>query len=112
MLFKGQTPTDDTMESWRELAGFLGLNADMPRSALSNVTYFTCLKMLSETMGKLPLKILRHTGTQGVVEVYEHPLWQTLHDRPNRYMNASCFWSLMEYNRNHYGNGYAWIVSG
>lgn len=93
------------------LAQWLGIDVDnTPRKALSNATYYACLKTLSESVGKLPLKILRHTEKQGVRELYNHPLWSVLHDRPNPYMNASCFWSLIEYNRNHYGNGYAWIV--
>ena len=30
--------------------------------AINEVTYFTCLKMLSETMGKLPLKYYKSEG--------------------------------------------------
>ena len=31
------------------------------KKAVAEVTYYTCLKMLSETMGKLPLKYYQQT---------------------------------------------------
>lgn len=101
---------DDTMEHWRELSGFLGLSGDyQTREAISNATYFACLKILSEALGKMPVKVLSRTERGGIKEQRDSPYWKLLHDRPNRYMGAALFWSLMEYNRNHYGNGYAWI---
>lgn len=109
VLFKGSVIQND-LENWKQLASFLGIDSDRtPRKALSNATYFACLKMLSEAIGKMPLKVLRREGKNGVREDREHPYWFMLHDRPNRYMTAAGFWSLIEYNRNHYGNGYAWI---
>ena len=102
---------NDDLDEFEKLARWLGIDIEKtPGKALSNATYYACLKTLSEAVGKLPLKILSHTEKQGVRERYDHELWTTLHDRPNKYMNAACFWSLIEYNRNHYGNGYAWIV--
>lgn len=110
LIFKGSLIQDD-LENWQRLAQFLGLDSEnTPRKAMANATYFACLKTLSESVGKLPLKILSHTENQGVRERYDHSLWKVLHDRPNRFMTAAGFWSLLEYNRNHYGNGYAWIV--
>lgn len=111
MVFKGNAETiQRDMDSWRELASFLGIDAEhTPKKALSNATYFACLKTLSESMGKMPLKVLTRMGKNGVREDRTNPWWSVLHDRPNRYMSAACFWSLMEYNRNHYGNCYAWI---
>ena len=38
-----------------ELLEWLGITT-RDRKKISEVTYFTCMKMLSETMGKLPLK--------------------------------------------------------
>ena len=98
-------------DGWYKLAEFLGLDVEnTPKSALSNATYYACIKTLSEAIGKMPLKVLSHPPGGGVVEEYNHPLWNVLHDRPNPYMPASFFWSTMEFNRNHYGNAYAMIV--
>ena len=111
VLFKG-ADIESANENWQELLDFLGIDRqNTPRSALANATYFACLKTLSEAIGKMPLKILSYgENRNGVIECRDNPYWQMLHDRPNRYMTATNFWSLMEYNRNHYGNGYAWIV--
>ena len=109
MIFKGSVVQDE-LDKWHELASFLGIDTEhTPKKALSNVTYFSCLKMLSEAIGKMPLKTLARKDNNGVREDRDNPYWTMLHDRPNRYMSAACFWSLMEYNRNHHGNCYAWI---
>lgn len=88
---------------------FLGIDARADGEVLSEATYFACLKVLSESVGKLPLKLQRYNERNGVVTARDHALYTILHDRPNPYMTASTFWSSVEYNRNHYGNAYVWI---
>lgn len=88
---------------------FLGVDPDESRNVLSEATYFACMKVLSEAIGKLPLKLLRYNDRNGVETNRKHPLYHILYDRPNPYMTASTFWSTVEYNRNHYGNAYVWI---
>lgn len=88
---------------------FLGIDPDTDEKVLSEATYFACLKILSEAIGKMPLKLLRYTEKNGVVTMRDHYLFKILHDRPNPYMTATSFWSTVEYNRNHYGNAYVWI---
>lgn len=92
----------------QQLIDFLGLH-DTKERALSEATYFACLKVLSESVGKLPLKLLHHNEDGGVVTTRGHPLYFALHDRPNPYMTSTTFWSTMEQNRNHHGDAYAWI---
>lgn len=92
----------------QQLIDFLGLH-DTKESALSEATYFACLKVLSESVGKLPLKLLQHNENGGVITARGHPLYFALHDRPNPYMTSTTFWSTMEQNRNHHGDAYAWI---
>lgn len=88
---------------------FLGLDPVENEKVLSEATYFSCMKVLSEALGKLPLKLLRHNEKNGVETARKHPLYHILHKRPNPYMTASTFWSTVEFNRNHYGNAYVWI---
>lgn len=88
---------------------FLGIDPDTDDDVLSEATYYACLKILSEAIGKMPLKLLRYTAKNGVETMRKHPLYKILHDRPNPYMTATSFWSTVEYNRNHYGNAYVWI---
>lgn len=92
----------------QQLIDFLGLKGTKEK-ALSEATYFACLKVLSESVGKLPLKLLKHQENNGVITDREHPLYTILHDRPNPYMTSTAFWSTIEQNRNHHGNAYALI---
>lgn len=75
---------------------------------LSEVTYFTCLKMLSEAIGKLNIDLLQDTES-GTVKVKKHKLYDLLKTRPNPYMTSSNFKALIEFNRNHFGNAYVWV---
>lgn len=88
---------------------FLGISPDTDEAVLSEATYFACLKILSEAVGKMPLKLLRYNEKNGVVTMRKHYLYKIIHDRPNPYMTATSFWSTVEYNRNHWGNAYVWI---
>lgn len=100
--------TPSQLVEWQNLATWLGIS-DTKEDALSEATYFACMKVLSESIGKLPLKLLQHTDRDGVVSARDHPLWYVVHDRPNPYMTSTSFWSTVEFNRNHYGNAYVWI---
>jgi HK97 family phage portal protein len=93
-----------------QLLDFLGIH-DAPGDALSEATYFACLKVLSESLGKLPLKLQQFTPDKGIRIAREHRYYRMLNERPNRHMSASTFWGTMELCRLHYGNAYAWIDS-
>lgn len=89
-----------------ELLDWLGIN---PKSkALNEVTYFTCMKMLTETMGKLPLKFYQRTG-KGKIRAEPNKAAQLLMTRPNKIMTPATFWGTVEFNCQHYGNAYVWI---
>ena len=106
--FRGKSAGTSESMTLNQLLDFLGVH-DTKGPALSEATYFACCKVLSESVGKLPLKIQQHTEGQGIRIAREHPYFRMLNERPNRYMTASTFWSTMELCRNHYGNAYAWI---
>lgn len=89
------------------LRQWLGIDDDITTpKALAETTYFTCLKVLSETMGKMPLKLYKEDATGGRVRA---ACTDVLLYRPNSVMTPSTFWSTMEANCQHYGNAYAWI---
>lgn len=108
-LFKFFNKSDRQTVELNNLYKFLGINPDEDERAISEATYFACMKVLSEGVGKLPLKLLKYNDKNGVETARKHPLYYALHDRPNPYMTATNFWSTVEYNRNHYGNAYVWI---
>ena len=99
--FRNKSTTNDFLD-------FLGVR-NVPTNALSEATYFACLKVLSEAIGKLPLKLFHYNDQNGVITARDHPLYTVLRDRPNPYMTSTTFWSTVEYNRNHYGNAYVLI---
>lgn len=108
-FFKGLSPgaKDDGFTS---LMDFLGLDKDMDRSALKEATYYTCCKVLSEAIGKLPLKLIQRDLEGNLDELAMDRLYETVNIRPNPYMTASSFWSTVEYHRNHFGNAFVLIT--
>lgn len=90
-----------------ELLEWLGITT-RNKNILSEVTYFTCLKMLSETLGKMPIKMYQETD-KGIIRASPNKAYNLLRNRPNPYMTPSIFWATVENNRNHYGNAYVYI---
>ena len=91
-----------------KLLEWLGIDSTKPE-AIQETTYFTCLKILSETMGKLPLKLYVEDAQGGRVNAERTSETDVILNRPNTFMSPSVFWSAMEANCHHYGNAYAWI---
>lgn len=89
-----------------ELAQWLGIEPD--NGKIAEVTYFTCLKMLSETMGKLPWKYYQDTAG-GKIRADPGKHTHLLTTRPNHIMTPTTFWTTAELNCQHYGNSYVWM---
>lgn len=102
----GKSYRDDNLA---ELLDFLGISSTLRDDALKEATYFACMKVLSESIGKIPIKIMQHTRQTGTLARREHRYYRVLNERPNPYMTATTFWAMMELWRNHYGNAFAWI---
>lgn len=76
---------------------------------MGDATYFICQRVLSESMGKLPLKLVRKTAKGGTEQLTSEPLYDLLRTRPNRYTTAATFQSRAEFDRNEYGNAFVRI---
>lgn len=76
-------------------------------NVLSEVTYFTCLKNLSEAVAKLPLKLKQQTE-KGIVNAHSNPLYNVLKLRPNKEMTPTLFWSAVVTLMYHYGNSFVY----
>ena len=113
--FKKKIKKSVNMQDWSQsqildLGRFLGIDpTQYDDGRLSEVTYFACLKILSEAVAKLPLSLQRTSENGGVEDAVNSPLYRTVKVRPNPFMTPSSFWEAMENNRNHYGNAYARI---
>lgn len=100
-LVPGSDETEQLME-------WLGIDPKQTK-AINETTYFTCLKVLSETMGKLPLKFYQEQPGGGRSRADPGQAEAMLMDRPNPYMTPSTFWATVEASCEHYGNAYVWI---
>lgn len=96
---KRDSPNND--ESWLKIF-------ENEKDLYKEVTYFTCLKLLSETLAKMPLKFYQKTDN-GVFVADDTDLSFKLKYKPNNLMTPTIFWATVENNRNHYGNAYVWI---
>ena len=107
-VLRGKSATSEWTEL-NELYKFLGIDPAKTGDATSEATYYACLKVLTEAIGKLPLKIQQYTENGGIRVAREHPYYRMLNERPNRYMAASSFWGTCEQFRDDRGNAYVWI---
>ena len=89
---------------------WLGIKKSNKKESVSEVTYFTCLKMLSETVAKLPWKFYQQTE-KGIIEPELSDVAKLLKIRPNPFMTPTAFWNAVEMNRNHFGNAYVYVRS-
>lgn len=103
--FRGSPTKGMTEEDFAEWLGIGYRN----KSELREVTYYTCMKILSETMGKLPIKVYEWKKKQGRVRADPDSTSKLLNGRANPHMTPSIFFATVENNRNHFGNGYVWI---
>lgn len=71
---------------------------------VQEITYFTVLRVLSEAVGKLPIHVRdkEHVIVQNSAE-------KLLNISPASGITPVSFFSYLEYCRNHYGNGYAYV---
>ena len=77
-----------------------------PDAPMGDATYFICQRVLSESMGKLPLKLVQKTEDGGTTQLRTDPLYDLLRCRPNRYTTAVTFQSRTEFDRNEFGNAF------
>lgn len=78
------------------------------RSALRIDTVNACVRIRSESVAKLPLKVYQEDPT-GIQKQTRHQVFQLLRLRPNPYMSAFDFWKCIEAQNCMYGNAYASI---
>lgn len=89
---------------------WLGIKRNKNKGAMAEVTYFTCLKMMSETIAKMPWKYYQSTD-EGIEEPELTDTARLLKTRPNPFMTPTVFWNAVEMNRNHFGNAYVYVRS-
>jgi HK97 family phage portal protein len=101
----------------RRLLELLGIEPDeinvKGKNALKEITVYSCVRIRSEFMSVLPLKV--YQDQNGKKKVTDHYLNSLLKLRPNPHMTSSAFKKAMEAQRTMFGNGYAnieWVTRG
>ena len=69
----------------------------------------TCVKILSETVAKMPIGVWKTDDTKGKIKAKDHYLYPILHSQPNNYTTANTFFQTSENHRNYKGNSFARI---
>lgn len=77
--------------------------------ALREATVYACVKILSEAVAKLPLKVYQELPGGGIRKATDHYLYPLLKHRPNPYMTAYDFWRAVEAQRALRGNSFVAI---
>ncbi len=81
-----------------------------PQSALSQTTVFTCINILAQTVGMLPLNVYRSTNEDGKRRrdlADDLGIFDLLHLKPNQFQTAFGFKSMMQGHVALTGNAYA-----
>ncbi|WP_308346322.1 phage portal protein [Priestia aryabhattai] len=87
----------------------LGIETDgMSQDKIKEATYYTCLRILADTVSKLPLKIYLETNN-GIQKATDHYLYSMLKLRPNKNMSSSDFWKCVDTQRNDHGHSVVYI---
>lgn len=113
-LFERRSGTSNPDPWFREWLGggqatSAGVNVSH-NSALSFDAVYSCIKIISETCGMLPLPVYRRLEPRGKERVHEHPLAPLLEDEPNEDMHSMTFWETIVAHAASWGNGYAEII--
>jgi len=95
-------PSKITMSSIMELFSGKTYNEI---SDLGEITYFTCLKTLSESVGKMPVYLMDSDKRR----ITNHDTSYLLQVSPNGIQTPTQLFTYLEYCRNHYGNAYAYL---
>lgn len=75
--------------------------------ALTHSGYLACVKVISETLASLPLKVYRRTSDDGRELARDRDVYRILHDRPNDLMSSFTLRQVLQQHLLAWGNAYA-----
>ena len=99
--------SDETITMSRIIDLFSGSGNREMGSDLSEIVFFTCMKILSESVGKIPCYLMDADKRR----ILDHQSMWYLGVQPNEYQTPVEFFSQLEFTRNYYGNAYVYIDS-
>lgn len=75
---------------------------------IGEIVFFTCLKVLSENIGKMPCYLMDSDKRR----ITRHDTVRSLTIEPNIFMTPLQFFTYLEFSRNYYGNAYVYVDRG
>jgi len=99
------------VDGWQYLTGgpsWSGVSVN-ENTVLQMTTSWRCIRLISETIGTLPL-VLYRKGPEGVSPAYDHKLYYVLHDQPNANMTSIEWVESMVVSLCVYGQAYNAVV--
>lgn len=78
-------------------------------SALNFAAVYACIRVISESVAQIPLKVYERTPNGGKREAPHHPLYQLLHDWPNDEMTSFTWREAATAHLCGWGNCYSFI---
>ena len=103
----------DKLEKRNNISGinfgnYKSLDADIysDSDAMRDSTYFKCIKIISESIGKVGCNLMKETE-KGVIRDTNNPLYYLVKKRPNPYMSSLDFFKTIEAIRQHKGESFA-----
>jgi len=114
LLFRRETRSLETFGiNDKEFLEALGVTVDgvnvTGMNSLKEATIYTCTRILSESLSKLPLRVYREVD--GSAQAVNHPLNRILKLRPNPLMSSMDLFKAFEAHRAIGGNSYGYIES-
>lgn len=86
----------------------LGLAPTDSRNAINQVTYYTCVKLISESIGKLDFNLFQRIEDDRIKKT-DLDIYYLLSVRPNPYTTPTILLTTLMQNVLRYGNGYLYI---
>lgn len=105
---------DDPASWWRRVFArppSHGIQVD-EMSALSFAAVYACIRVISESVAQIPLKVYERLPSGGKREATRHPLYELLHDWPNEDMTSFTWREASTAHLCGWGNSYSYIDFG
>jgi HK97 family phage portal protein len=80
-----------------------------PQTAMQSAAVYSAVKVLSESVGMLPINLYRKEQNGSRTLMAQHPLQRLLHDQPNEWQTSVEFWEMLVLSLNLRGNAYAYV---
>lgn len=79
-----------------------------PDTAMQVSAVYACVRLISESLASLPLFLYRRGKNGGKFPAWDSPLYEVIHDQPNRYQTSFEFREMMQAHVLLRGNAYAY----